>query len=142
MTATVGGIGSPAPTVLVYDNIYPNDFDEFHMAIPKWTPKCNPTAQYKNDPLFLSNFVNDKVFQFRYRYVYKENVKSCASPISPIAVPDLNCHGSGGNYIEIDFTDSQLSDPLYMNEFDKVELLVRQNNEGEWGMIVALDLFE
>ena len=142
MTATVGGIGSPAPTVLVYDNIYPNDFDEFHMAIPKWTPKCNPTAQYKNDPLFLSNFVNDKVFQFRYRYVYKENVKSCASPISPIAVPDLNCHGSGGNYIEIDFTDSQLSDPLYMNEFDKVELLVRQNNEGEWGMIVALDLCE
>ena len=142
MTATVGGIGSPAPTVLVYDNIYPNDFNEFHMAIPKWTPKCNPTAQYKNDPLFLSNFVNDKVFQFGYRYVYKENVKSCASPISPIAVPDLNCHGSGGNYIEIDFTDSQLSDPLYMNEFDKVELLVRQNNEGEWGMIVALDLCE
>lgn len=142
MTATVGGIGSPAPTVLVYDNIYPNDFNEFHMAIPKWTPKCNPTAQYKNDPLFLSNFVNDKVFQFRYRYVYKENVKSCASPISPIAVPDLNCHGSGGNYIEIDFTDSQLSDPLYMNEIEKVELFVRQNNEGDWGMIVALDLCE
>ena len=142
MEVSEGGIGSPAPTLLVYDNIYPDDITEFHLAVPKWTPKCNPTAVYKYDSTYENNFVNDKVFQFGVRYVYKENIKSCLSPVSPIAVPNLNCHGSGGNYIEIDFSADMLTDPLFLNEIDKVELFVREHNEGQWGMITSLDLCE
>lgn len=142
MQVSEGGIGIPAPTLLVYDNIYPDDITEFHLSIPKWTPKCNPTAVYKYDSNYENNFVNDKVFQFAVRYVYKENVKSCLSPISPIAVPNLNCHGSGGNYIEIDFSSDMLSDPLFLNEIDRVELFVRVHNEGQWGMATSLGLCE
>lgn len=140
LSVSVSGIPSPAPTLLVYDNIYPNNLLEYHLSIPKYTPKYNPVAVFGDDSTYTNNFVFDKVFQFAYRYVYKDNVKSCFSPISPIAVPDLNCHSNGGNYIDIDFSDSAFWQADFLNELDGVDLFVRQHNEGEWEKITSLKL--
>lgn len=132
----------PTTQISVYNNIYPNDFDEFHIGRARRVPIKPADVTVGTDLDNTANLVQRINPQFAYRYIYTDNHYSTSNPISAIAIAPTDCSGKtgiGGNYREIDFTD-EFSNPLavdkggilkiakYLQEIKAVEILVRDNN--------------
>lgn len=65
--------------------------------VHKIPPSIPPSAVYDNDNTRTSNFLQKKIFRFKYRWVYDDNFKSTYSPISAIPLP--------ANILNTDFTN-------------------------------------
>ena len=68
-------------------NSYPSPLlEEYILAIVN-APNNPPRVEYgSNDEVKINN-VRNKLFQFRYKFVYLDNEESAWSPISKIALP-------------------------------------------------------
>jgi hypothetical protein len=53
----------------------------------KVVPASPPSAVYGNDATRTSNYLQKKLFRFKQRYVYDDNLKSTYSPISAVPLP-------------------------------------------------------
>jgi hypothetical protein len=56
--------------------------------VAKCPPLSPPDCVYDNDTTTRTNDLRNKLFKFKYRYVYDSNEKSSISPISAIPLPD------------------------------------------------------
>lgn len=50
---------------------------------------------YGSNPDVLTNNIRGRLFQFRYRYVYRDNTESVWSPISKVVLPDGEVNADG-----------------------------------------------
>ena len=115
---------------------------EQHISLIKRPPKCEPMVSHILDPSVNSNNVNNNVFQFRTRYLYRDGEKSKWSAISNISSP-LDVLGNFLdllNAIEIDFTEDILNDPYWRTMIFKVEIAFRIGNTGLFKSIDVLDI--
>lgn len=55
--------------------------------VAKCPPLSPPTCTYGNDTTKRTNSLRNRLFRFKYRYVYDSNQKSVCSPISEVSLP-------------------------------------------------------
>lgn len=132
-------------TILVNENSYPSPIKDYHISLLKRPAPCQPTCEYVIDTSTPINNVSRKSFQFRVRYIYDDSEKSAWGPISMVAL-NLGVDGQPVdtlNAIKINFTDSaKLLDPSYLAIIKKVEIAVREGNNGLWKRIKTLERCE
>ena len=56
----------------------------------QWAPNKPPKAEYRSYPNKSSNNVFQKLFQFRYRFIYENGERSALSPISKLPTPVID----------------------------------------------------
>lgn len=97
----------------------------------------------QTDSTFTGNNIRGNFFQFKYRYVYKDNTKSVFSPISKIStmgalfVPEVeqDIPFQDGNVISFKYNVDSL-------EVKSVELAMRSGNTGDFAIIDIVDSFD
>ena len=109
-----------------------------YASTPQWAPKIG----YVDDPDIDTNSVREKIFQFRYRYKYRNGEYSAYSPISRIALPTRNYENQilnidGKINVRVYLPDNLTNSASYswVSEVDEVEVAFRQNgdnNTGNW----------
>lgn len=123
-------------------NFYPTPLQDYHIDLIKQPPHCAPTATYIHSTLTAGNNVIGLCAQFRVRYIYRTGTRSAWSPISNVA---LNTNFEGEpldllNAIEVNFTDTRLSDPSWLFMIRSVEVAFRDGNTGEFNLIDRYDV--
>lgn len=118
-------------------NRYPITLELQHIDLIKVPPKCAPIPTYVKDSTVGTNNVQGGCFQFRTRYVYDDNEKSAWSDISYVA---LNTDVNGEvikslNAIDVDFSDTILSQEAWLTSIRFVEVAVREGNTGLFRLI-------
>ncbi len=102
----------------------------------KSPPLFPPTSAYVTDASKNANYLNNFLFQFKYRFFYDDYEKSAFSPISTVPLPQLDA--------------SSFTDTLKNNRIDilintgskivtKIEIAARIGNAGDFFSIVILD---
>lgn len=108
----------------------------------KYQPLREPFVMYKTDVTRNVNLVRQKVFQFRCQYVYDDDDVSAWGAISIIPLAVSSCDDGvislADNYIEVDFTDPRLNNPSLMSIIKRVNIAVREHNEGDWQIVDSL----
>lgn len=69
------------------DNIYGTEWKKEYLTVARKMPLKAPICQYGDTPSSTSNNLKSKLFQFSYRWVYKDNTKSTWSPWSKVFAP-------------------------------------------------------
>lgn len=138
-------IGSYNPSGLFTDTTYwevgDNDeltIDYFYLA--KLVPSKAPVATTITDTTHKSNNINKRFFQFKYRYIYKDNQKSVFSPISNLAYTDadyidpvlVTSESIYNNAISISISDDNIN-----NLIEKIEIAAR-SGMGEFRSITTI----
>jgi len=128
--------------IVVAENFYPKPYPEDFIDRLKYPLECEPVAGYKSDPDTEINLVQERVFQFAVQYVYDDKERSAISPYSVIAVNLEPCRittvNSNLNYIEVDFTDIRLNDPIRRSIIKQVNVMSREHNTGELKLVASL----
>lgn len=109
--------------------------------------KAPPVRAPKNlivstDTAYLDNNIRGNFFQFKYRYVYKDNTKSVFSPISKIStmgvlfMPEVEQAAPWyeNNQIELEFEVTN-------SDVKSIEMAVRVGNTGDFGLIDTITDF-
>lgn len=73
------------------NNQYPTPFAEEYMQAIKYPPMCQPDVVYASDNTKNINLLENKLFQFKYQFVYDDNEKSAWSAISVVPFPSISC---------------------------------------------------
>ena len=82
-------------------------------------------------PARRSNYLRNKLFQFKTRYVYSDNSKSVTSPVSEVPFPGSSC----GNTSEVSNNIINIKMETGCTEVIKIELMFREGNEGDFYLI-------
>jgi hypothetical protein len=109
------------------------------LDVAKCPPLSPPDCVYANDTAVGTNDLRNKLFKFKYRWVYDANEKSTPSPISAIPLPDNILDEAFANVV----TNNNLI-TVQMNSGDKsvkaVELLMSYvNKTNSWSDFVLVD---
>lgn len=107
-------------------------------------PPSNPPKNLKlsTDATYLDNNIRGNYFQFKYRYVYKDNTKSVFSPISKISkigslfMPEVEQDAYWNKNNQIEFTYE-----VDNADIKAVEIAVRSGNTGDFGLIDTIENF-
>ncbi len=143
--------------LLVRNNHYVDgaDLTEWHHALIKTPPHCPVTTEYKKDDDFDFDHVNQKLFQYRMKYVFDDEESSRWGPISklafnapyierslpqnPLPNPEFNKYRDF-NYIEVDATNLQISNLAKLNTLREVHIAYRLGNDDpDWKRYVVLE---
>lgn len=122
------------------NNGYPLPLDESSINVIVDAPGHPPTATYSSDPNVRTNNVRNKLFQFRYKYIYLDNQESAWSSISKTPLPidessfrplayyptELN------NIINIDIE-------LGSSYVKKIKIAAREQNTGDFFLVTEID---
>ena len=73
---------------LAKNNGYPQPLKEEHILQIVPAPGFSPEVAYESDLSTNTNYVRNKLYQFRYKYVYYDNEESAWSPISKVPLPE------------------------------------------------------
>lgn len=113
---------------------FPFRFDYLHRV--KDPPMCEPDIVYGSDSTKNYNYLDEKVFQFKYRYIYDDNEKSATSPISVIVTPQGACGTAFANGLnnKLDII-VETGTPIVK----RIEIFARELNTGDFFSIVDLD---
>lgn len=97
-----------------------SDFREFHISFHKWAPVMPPVLRrYYDGSTNNVEKLENKVFQFSYRYIYKGYLRSCWSPSSVGANSCRFIGGLGGiTAIEVYAPGVLLDDPEAAVEYN------------------------
>ena len=140
---TISITPSASRVFVIPDNYYSSPFKEEFIDLIKYPQGCQPKVSYLADVKRNTNYVQNKVFQFKTRLVYDDSEKSTTSPVSEIPIDSIGCADtvtSFNNYIEIDFSDqTRFGDLGALSIVKKVEIFVREHNIGLFKHVVTLN---
>lgn len=103
----------------------------------KYPLNCPPKIQIKQDDKRAGfNNIDRTTWQFATQLIYDDFDESTLSPYSDIAF--INC-SQKGNYIEVDFTDTRLNNPIDLSIISKIRILARPNNQGKFREIAVVE---
>lgn len=122
-------------------NYYHKDLDSISITLGKRPPMCSPKINLKIDKEIGYNYINNRYFQFAYRYVYWDSQKSTLSPFSEIGNKPIKCGTTESpfNCIEVDFTDDILNTPKYLSDIKYIEILAREGNTGSFKSVKKIE---
>lgn len=104
---------------LVQGEVYPIPLNlEDITQMPK-APLEPPTAQYGNNQSRKANYLKNKLWQFRYKYVYDDDQESAWSPISEVPLPRETI---------LDYTENSNIPPVYVDNVIRTFLYANLNS--------------
>ena len=104
---------------LVQGEVYPIPLNlEDITQMPK-APLEPPTAQYGNNQSRKANNLKDKLWQFRYKYVYDDDQESAWSPISEVPLPKETI---------LTYTENSNIPPVYIDNIIRTFLYANLNS--------------
>lgn len=113
------------------------------MDVIKYPPQYSPTAAYGDDSNYNQNNLKNKLFQFRYRYVYDDYEKSVWSPISKVPLPeDEEYEGGIKVYDNTKNNKITVSINTGSREVIRIDLAVRIGNYDNWVIFRQLDKYD
>lgn len=109
-------------------------------ALTNVPPSSRIALTYGTDATKKTNYLNKRIFQFTYRWKYRNHDFSITAPISDVALPKSTENARGeitdaitaNDYLNLDF------DRGNFGEIDYVELYFREGNNGNWKFIKRL----
>ena len=121
-------------------NLYPPQLTIEHLRAINIPPINPPVVEYRSDQDVKTNNLRNKLFQFRYKYVYVDNEESAWSPISKVPLPleEVKFRPFSyienyiENYIEIGF---QTGNDLVV----AIKIAFREGNTGDFYLIKKID---
>jgi hypothetical protein len=122
------------------NNDYPIPFEENFLNVIVNAPGFPPLADFKDDPAVTVNNVRNKLFQFRYKWVYLDNEESAWSPISKVAMPVDEAEFRPFAYYPLDKNNVIELEIDLSNEYVKrVKIAAREGNTGDFFLAEDLD---
>lgn len=107
---------------------YNGNWKKKYLTVARPMPLLSPICKYEDDATVTINNLRSKLYQFRYRWIYRDNTKSTWSPWSRLFAPaDVDTLGT-----EIDPTKNNRISVKYQSgdtDVVKVEIAARQNIE-------------
>lgn len=115
---------------------YPTPFLEEFMNIIVKAPGFSPEVEMRNGDAtndIATNNIRNRLFQFRYKWVYLDNEQSAWSPISKIALPiDETFYRPAGYYPMHLNNHINVKVDLGNNYVKRVKIAVREGNSGDF----------
>ena len=116
--------------------LYPSPLRIEDIQAIKSAPNVAPISEFKNDTTVKINNVRNKLFQFRYKFVYLDNEESAWSPISKVALPVDETQyrpfsyydTSLNNYINVAVRYNAIDNPLVK----RIKISFREGNLGDF----------
>ena len=119
---------------------YPVPFKESYLNLIVEAPGKPLTAEFKSDSSVLTNNVRNKLFQFRYKYVYLDNEESAWSPISKTATPISEAEYRPIAYYPLNVNNFiRISIPLGGDDVKRVKIAARELNTGDFFLAEDID---
>lgn len=118
---------------------------QYFDAIPH-APLIPPIVEYGSDDQVKFNLMQNNLWQFKHRYVYKDGTKSAFSPLSKIAIPKLALaenqdKNSNNNYVKITFSTQHFNN-TWNNFVERIEVAAREDNLSDSYIIEEIEDFE
>lgn len=115
---------------------YPQSFILNFLYRIKEPPQCQPTVSYGSDSTKNVNYLENKLFQFKYAYIYNNYEHSATSAISVPALPSVVCNNVNNsqvnNYISVVMeTGTEI--------VQRIQVFARLLNIGDFFLIADLD---
>ena len=122
------------------NNDYPVPFLEEFLNVIVPAPGFPAEVEYLDDSTVTTNNVRNKIFQFRYKYVYLDDEQSAWSPISKIPLPvGENLYRPSGYYpLEIN-NKIRVTFKLGGEYVKRVKIAVRKGNAGDFVLVEDFD---
>lgn len=138
---------------------YSTPYVEEMISLIKRPNNLPPTFTRNQDLAYKRNYIYKKEFQFATRFIYEDNSKSAISPYSKLCVsnivvqPEIFKHlnpaihsivtlqkpiPDSNNYIEVSLNINELLASNYVDMVKKIEVLVREENTGSFGVFKTL----
>jgi len=112
------------------------------LTLAQVTPLEEPVIQLLADTSFKSNNIVGKFFQFKYRFVFKNKMRSLFSPISNVAYSS-NDYSSPADLSGLENTinaiDISMSGDNANGLVESIEIAARSGNNGDFFMIKEID---
>jgi hypothetical protein len=121
-------------------NGYPSAFREEFINQIAYAPGFPPEVAYGDDTTIKTNNVRNKLFQFRYKYIYEDNEESAWSPISKVPLPQ-----DEGTFRPFAYYDPTKNNKIGVtvnlgDEFVKrVKIAFRESNTGDFFLADDID---
>lgn len=117
--------------------------DEQVISRIQYAPNYSPAVVYGSDINVNYNKVRNKIFQFRYAYIYDDNEISSTSPISKITIPQTQAIYDFSGYYPItddNYIAVTLNTGIYLCK--RIQVFVRESNTADWYLVKELDKSE
>ena len=117
------------------------NFKSAYLTVARQMPLIAPTCLYQNDVLKSQNNLRNRLYQIRYRWVYRDNTKSTWSPWSKLFAPTnpdsltTQTNPTQNNYIQATITTGNI-------DCTKIEMSVRSNLDTTWGNPLLVDTLD
>ena len=148
LTITEVGTNGWTLTCTGYNNLlaasgwYGTMLDDSLFSRATMMPLNAPQVSYQADSSYKPNNLLGKVFQFREAYLTSDFEYSCYGVYSQIAVNNLLCDGTQNqllNYIQVNFNDPYLLNPVSYVRLEKVRFVARELNTGSDQWVLDLE---
>jgi len=122
-------------------NIYSNAWKASYLIVARQMPLIAPTCSYQSDLSKSQNNLKNKLYQLRYRWVYKDNTKSTWSPWSKMFAPanpnslTTQTNLTQNNYIQAAITTGD-------SDCYKIEVSARSNLDTTWSNEFLVDTLD
>ncbi len=118
-----------------YSDGYPALFDPEFIFRIKQPPQNSPVCLYGDDPTRVVNMMEQKLFQFKARFIYDDKEASAWSPISVFAYPNDLC--GGGSTRENNFI--AVTVPTGIAIVERIQIACKEVNAPDFALVVDLD---
>jgi len=116
--------------------------DQEKISLIRYQPSQAPSFKYTTDKNYNRNDLDGKVFQFRCRYLGLDGSYSSYSYLSKLAYPPflVKSRLEKGEFGFVNrFNNIEITVPTGSSIFDKIEVIARLGNEGEWFVIKEIN---
>ena len=112
------------------------------LTLAQVTPLTEPTLDLESDTSYKSNNITGKFFQFKYRFVFKNKMRSTFSPISNVAYSSDDyfspSYMSGRDGL-VNAIDIIMSGDNSNGLVEKIEIAARSGNDADFFLIKTVD---
>ena len=117
--------------------------DEQSITAIQYAPRFSPITVFGSNGQVNYNKVRNKVFQFKYSFVYDDNEISAFSPVSKVAIPPNQSIYDYGGYYEVTL-DNHIRITVTTGNYlcKRIQIICREGNTGDWNLVKELDKAE
>lgn len=121
--------GSGRSVFTTHPSFYPNVITDYHIDLYAYKPYCSPKIIAADKGIKEDN----SFYQFRYRYIYTDGRKTAWSHISALSgTINSEFRTIFDESYRVRLDDEKLQDSSFRDMISKVELAVREGNDGLW----------
>jgi len=121
-------------------NGYPQPLKREHINAYATAPGKPPSVEYDSNSSIKTNNVRNKLFQFRYKYVYRDNQESAWSPVSKVAFPKDEASYRPFLYYPTDLNNVINIEVENSDDYVRyIKIAFREGNDGDFYLAATID---